>query len=350
MNSYRLAEIAEQLGLTLQGDGNTEITGIASLEHASKGEISFLADKKLAKSLQTTKASAVIVQELPADDTTDSSISWLLSSNPYLSFAHLTALFNDAPKYQASVHPSALIDASATIGKNVVIGANVMIGAHSVIGDNCIIETNTVISERCVLGDDCHLHANVTLYHNVIVGNQVIIHSGAVLGADGFGFAPQSGQYKWQKIYQLGGVRIGNRVEIGANSCIDRGALADTIVHDGVIIDNLVHIAHNCEVGDNSALAAYVGVAGSVKIGKNCTFAGKVGISGHLEIADNCHFAGMTVVTGTVKEPGAYATGTAMMPVREWRKSAVRFSQLDDMYARLRKLEKILANQSSLPE
>lgn len=347
MKSYRLAEIAEQLQLELHGDGNLVISGIASLETAEVGQVSFLTDKKLEKFLVSSKASAVIVKQLPEQLGQQ---NFLVSDNPYLSFAHLTELFNDAPHYAVGIHPSAEIADSVVLGKDLHIGANVSIAAHTIIGDNCIIKANTTISERCVVGDDCLLHTNVTLYHNVSLGDEVTIHSGAVLGADGFGFAPQTGQYKWQKIYQLGGVRIGNRVEIGANTCIDRGALGDTVVHDGVIIDNLVHIAHNCEVGSNSALAAYVGMAGSVKVGENCTFAGKVGISGHLEIADNCHFAGMTVVTGTVKESGAYATGTAMMPVNEWRKSAVRFTQLNEMYNRIKKLEKIIEEISSLSE
>lgn len=347
MRSYRLADIAQQLGLVLQGDAELHIHGIASLETAAAGEISFLADSRLIKALADSQASAFIVKPehpMQADK------SYLLSDNPYLSFAQLTTLFNDAPSMPASIHPSATIAGSAVIGSDVHIGANVVIGEHVVIGDHCIIEANTVISDRCVLGSHGHLHANVTLYHNVIVGNEVNIHSGTVLGSDGFGFAPTSEQYKWQKIYQLGGVRIGNRVEIGANTCIDRGALSDTIIHDGVIIDNLVHIAHNCEIGENTAIAACVGMAGSVTIGKNCTFAGKVGINGHITIADNSHFAGMTVVTGTVKEPGTYATGTAMMPIKDWRKSAVRFTQLDAMHNRIKILEKILAQSSSLSE
>ena len=346
MKSYRLAEIAQQLGLVLVGDAEQVIHGIAPLETAVAGEISFLADSKLVKALADSQASAFIVKP----DHTIAKANYLLSDNPYLSFAQLSALFNDAPQALAGIHASAVIAKSASIGANASIAANVVIGEHVVIGNNCIIEANTVISDRCVLGNNNHLHANVTLYHNVIIGDDANIHSGTVLGSDGFGFAPSSAQYKWQKIYQLGGVRIGNNVEIGANTCIDRGALADTIIHDGVIIDNLVHIAHNCEIGKNTAIAACVGMAGSVNIGENCTFAGKVGINGHITIADNSHFAGMTVVTGNVKEPGTYATGTAMMPIKAWRKSAVRFTQLDKMHDRVKKLEKILEENSSLSE
>lgn len=344
MKSYRLGDIASQLALELHGDADIEITGIAPLETAQPGQISFVANDKLQKLLAESNASAVIVK--PEHKGEDG--NWLLSSNPYLSFAQLTALFDDAPVLAAGIHPSAVIDEQAQIGNNVRIAANVFIGAHTVIGDDCVIEANTVISERCVLGRGCRLHANVTIYHNVVIGDEANIHSGTVIGSDGFGFAPTSQDYKWQKIYQLGGVRIGNRVDIGANTCIDRGALADTIIHDGVIIDNLVHIAHNCEIGQNTAVAGCVGMAGSTIIGKNCTFAGKVGISGHINIADDVHIAGMTAVTGSINKPGAYASGTAMMPAQEWRRSAVRFTQLDKMHDRIKKLEKILSERSSL--
>lgn len=345
MKSLRLSDIALQLGLDLHGDGQLEITGIAPLETAVAGQISFLANEKLVKSLADCNASAVIVKPELKDQVKGAA---LLSSNPYLSFASLSALFNDAPEPHRGIHPTAVIDKTARIGKNVSVAANVVIGAHSEVGDDSIIEANCVISERSFLGRGCHLHANVTLYHNVVLGDYVNVHTGTVIGSDGFGFAPTREQYKWQKIYQLGGVRIGNRVDIGANTCIDRGALADTIIHDGVIIDNLVHIAHNCEIGENTAVAGCVGMAGSSIIGKNCTFAGMVGIAGHLTIADNVHVSGMTSVTGSINQPGAYSSGTAMMPSAEWRKSAVRFTQLNAMHDRIKKLEKILAERSSL--
>lgn len=347
MKSLRLDEIAVQLGLDLHGDGSIVITGIAPLETATSGQISFLANEKFAKSLEACTASALIVKpEHHALVVSGQAV--LLSANPYLSFAQLSALFNDAPEPSRSIHPSAVIDATAKLGENVSIGPNVVIGAYTEIADDCIIEANTVISDRCLLGKACHLHANVTLYHNVSLGDQVNVHTGTVIGSDGFGFAPTRDQYKWQKIYQLGGVRIGNRVDIGANTCIDRGALADTIIHDGVIIDNLVHIAHNCEIGENTAVAGCVGMAGSTIIGKNCTFAGMVGIAGHLTIADNVHVSGMTSVTGSINQAGAYSSGTAMMPSADWRKSAVRFTQLNAMHDRIKKLEKILSERSSL--
>ena len=187
---------------------------------------------------------------------------------------------------------------------------------------------------------NCQVAANTTIYHSVSIGNGVIIHSGSVIGADGFGFAPEQGH--WVKIYQLGGVEIGNDVEIGACTTIDRGALGNTVIADGVKIDNHVMIAHNVQIGENTAMAAFTGISGSTAIGKNCTWAGRSGSVGHLDIGDNIHVAGTTVMTKSVSEPGAYGAGTPTSPIREWRKNAARFNQLDDMSKRLRRIEKQL--------
>jgi UDP-3-O-[3-hydroxymyristoyl] glucosamine N-acyltransferase len=185
------------------------------------------------------------------------------------------------------------------------------------------------------------LHSRVTLYHDVVIGDQVVIHSGTVIGADGFGFAPDfAGEGGgWCKIHQLGGVVIGNRVEIGANTCIDRGALDDTVIEDGVIIDNLVQIAHNVKIGRNTAIAACTGIAGSTEIGQHCTIAGAVGIVGHLKIADRVHITAKSLVTGSIREAGSYSSGTALAPTAAWRRNAVRFSQLDSIFQRVRALE-----------
>ena len=338
MIQYRLGEIADYLKLDLQGDSNTIINSIAPLEQARPGQISFATSENVAAMLPAVKASALIVK--PGDYSLSDATALLFSKNPYLAFARLSALFDDAPVPPATVAATAVLDKTARIGSNVSIAPGVVIAANCVIGDDCIIEANTVIGERSVLGQGCRLRANVTLYHNVVLGDRVRVHSGTVIGSDGFGYAPTDEQRKWQKIYQLGGVRIGNDVEIGANTCIDRGALADTIIHDGVIIDNQVHIAHNCEIGENTAVAGCVGMAGSVTIGRNCTIAGAVAINGHITIADDVHVTGMTAVTGSIRESGSYSSGTAMMPSREWRKSAVRFTQLEKMQQRLKNLEK----------
>lgn len=330
-----LGELAERLGATLHGDPQLVITGVNTLKDAGSGEISFLANPSYRTQLASTQASAVIVAEAVA---AEAPCAALIVKNPYLSFALLTQIFDNRPTAIAGVHPSAVIAKTAKIGAQVSIAANVVIGEYTEIGDQCEIGANTVISDHCVIGANSILSANVTLYHDVQVGERARIHSGAVLGADGFGFAPSNG--KWTKIAQLGGVRVGNDVEIGANTCIDRGALGDTVIGNSVILDNQIQIAHNVQIGDGTAIAACTGIAGSTIIGRNCTIAGGVGIAGHLEITDGVHVAGMTMITNSIKEPGAYASGTSFMPVKEWRKSVARFRNLDDLARRLQKIEK----------
>lgn len=346
MACYTLAEIADKLGLTLQGDANVSVTGIAPIPVASAQQISFLADKKFQGQLAACQAAAVIVKP---EHSALFAGNCLISDNPYLSFAKLTELFNNRPNVAQGVHPRAVVDTTAKLGKNVAIGPNAVISANAQIGDNCQIAANCFVGEGVTMGANCNIAANVSIYHEVELGQSVLVHSGTVIGCDGFGFAPNPGSNttsRWQKIYQLGTVKIGNYVEIGANSAIDRGALDNTVICDGVIIDNHVHIAHNCHIGANTALAAGVAMAGSTKIGENCTFGGCVGIAGHIEIADNSHFSGMTMVTGNVKTAGQYSSGTAMSPSRQWRRNAVRFNQLDDMAQRLKQLEN---NQPSTP-
>lgn len=341
MPSFTLAEIADELGLQLVGDGEQIVDHVAPLTHADKGAISFLAQKKFTKDLENSQATAVILAE---DMQQQCQVACLISDNPYLSFAKLTALFNDRPQI-SGIHPTAVIDETAIIAPTVSIAANVVIGKGVNIGEHCQIAANAVISDYAELGEHCYIGSNVSIYHHVRMGNHVSVHSGTVIGCDGFGFAPHpqsTGDSKWQKIYQLGTVVIGNKVEIGANSAIDRGAVGNTEIKNGVIIDNHVHIAHNCIIDENTALAAGVAMAGSTYIGKNCTFGGCVGIAGHINIADNSHFSGMTMVTGSVKEGGQYSSGTAMSGSRQWRKNAVRFNQLDEMHQRIRTLEKQL--------
>jgi UDP-3-O-[3-hydroxymyristoyl] glucosamine N-acyltransferase len=259
--------------------------------------------------------------------------------NPYLAYAQVSVLFDKKPACTPGVHVSAVVDPSASIAVSACIGPNVVIEANVVVGDKTVIEAGSVIGDHTVIGKQCHIHRNVTVYHSVSMGDRVTIHSGAVIGADGFGFAPKPGG-GWQKIHQLGSVSIGSDVDIGANTTIDRGALGDTVIADGVIIDNLVQIAHNVHIGKNTAIAGCVGIAGSASIGANCTLAGGVGLVGHITIADNVHITGMTMVTKSIQEAGSYSAGTPMTTTAEWKRNAVRFSQLDGMAKRLSDLEK----------
>jgi UDP-3-O-[3-hydroxymyristoyl] glucosamine N-acyltransferase len=332
---YTLGELAARLGCRLQGDAAIVVSGLGSLDAAVAGELTFLANRKFSAQLASTQATAVI---LHPEFATAATLPCLVTEQPYLVFARASQLFDATPKPCAGIHPTAFVaadadvDASASIGPHCTIEEGAVIGAGVVLGAGCVVGAYSRI------GAGSRLYANVSVYHAVVIGERAIIHSGAVIGADGFGFAPNG--RTWEKIAQLGGVRIGNDVEIGANSTVDRGAIDDTVIEDGVKIDNLVMVAHNCHIGKNSALAGCVGIAGSTIVGQNCTLGGGVGLSGHLTLADNVHLTGMTLVTGSIDKAGSYSSGTGTMETAEWRKSAVRFSQLDKLNKRVSVLEK----------
>ncbi|MAD43762.1 MAG: UDP-3-O-(3-hydroxymyristoyl)glucosamine N-acyltransferase [Oceanospirillaceae bacterium] len=332
---FTLAELASHIGAELRGEGSTQISGVNTLKDAGRSEVSFLANASYRSQLAQTQAAAVIVNP---DAAADVSGAALVLANPYLGFAQVTQLFDNRPPVSPGIHPTAVIADTAEIGSNVSIGAHAVVGEHCQIGDDCEIGPGTVINAHCVLGQGCLLNANVTLCHDVVLGERVRIQSGAVIGGDGFGFAPDNG--RWHRIAQLGGVRIGSDVEIGVNTCIDRGALGDTVIGNNVILDNLIQIGHNVQIGDGTAMAACTGVAGSTTIGKHCTIAGAVGIAGHLQLCDGVHIAAMALISKSITEPGAYASGTAQMPMQEWRRSATRFRQLDSIAKRLQQLEK----------
>lgn len=332
---YTLFQLAEIVAGTVVGDGTCLITGIKTLQEAKAGTISFLANPAYEKFLKDTEASAVILSENSAEKC---SVNALVVQNPYLAYAKLSHYFSyslcdiEGVHTSAVVHELADIDSTASIAANAVIEKGATIGANVVIGAGCFVGENSVISQ------DSRLFANVSVYHGVMLGKRCIVHSGAVIGSDGFGIAP--GPDGWNKIAQIGGVIIGDDVEIGANTTIDRGALDNTEIKNGVKLDNQIQIAHNVIVGENSAIAACTGIAGSTRVGKNCIFGGGCGIAGHLEIADNVHLTGMTLVTKNLKKPGVYSSGTAVEPNSEWRKNAVRFRQLDSIASRVKKLEK----------
>jgi len=334
-----LRELAEQLGAEYVGThahGKNMVRGLASLHAAGKDEVTFLARDDYAKYLPECRAAAIIVSN---NFQIECSTPLLKVKNPYLAYAQASALFDHRPKVKSGIHASALIDSSVKVDPSVYIGPRVVIEAGVSIGAGSIIHSGCVIGANTKLGENCVLNANVTLYDGMVLGDRVLIHSGTVIGADGFGFAPKPGG-GWQKIHQLGAVCIGNDVEIGANTTIDRGAIEDTVIEQGVIIDNQVQIAHNVHIGKNTAIAACTGIAGSTKIGANCTIAGAVGIVGHLTIVDNVHVTAMTLVTGSIDRPGSYSGGTNFLPTKEWRRSAVRFGQLDAIAKRLKELEK----------
>ncbi|WP_414704067.1 UDP-3-O-(3-hydroxymyristoyl)glucosamine N-acyltransferase [Pseudomonas sp. UBA2684] len=339
---FTLGQLAERSGATLRGAANKAISGLATLQEARPDQLTFLANPQYRKYLNDCQAGAVLLTAADADAYSGDA---LIVANPYLAYAQLSHLFDRKPQAVAGAHPTALIavdaqvDPSASIAAYAVIESGAQIAAGVTVGAHC------VVGARSVIGEGGWLAPRVTLYHDVHIGKRVVIQSGAVIGGEGFGFANEKGV--WQKIAQIGGVRIGDDVEIGANTTIDRGALSDTLIGNGVKLDNQIMIAHNVQIGDNTAMAGCAGISGSTKIGKNCMIAGGVGMVGHIEVCDGVFVTGMTMVTRSITEPGSYSSGTAMQPAAEWRKSAARIRQLDDMARRLQQLEKQLAAVTS---
>ncbi|MDP6968939.1 MAG: UDP-3-O-(3-hydroxymyristoyl)glucosamine N-acyltransferase [Gammaproteobacteria bacterium] len=336
MRHWTLVELAQYLDAELVGAADYPVSGISTLVAAQPHQVSFLANMKYASQLADCGAGAVIVHPDQAHHFVGNK---LLLANPYLGYAKLSALFAPATSYQG-IHPSAVVAQSASLAADVVVGPGVVIGEHVRLDKGVSIGPNCVIGDHCIVGAQTCLAANVTLYHGVILGQRNLIHSGAVLGADGFGFAKDG--VDWVKIHQLGGVVTGDDVEIGAGTTIDRGALDDTRIGNGVKLDNQVQIAHNVVLGDYTAIAGCTAIAGSTILGKNCTIAGACGITGHLHLADGVHVTAMSLVTHSIKEPGAYSSGTGLDDNHKWRRNAARFKQLDQMAKRLKQLEQEL--------
>ena len=333
--TIKLGQLAEFLGATLRGDAEKAITGLATLQEAGPTQLSFLANPQYRKYLAGSQAAALLLKAADAEGVAG---NVLVVPDPYAAYARISHLFDPKPKAAAGIHPTAVIAADAVVDPAASIGAFVVIESGAQVAAGTTVGAHCFIGARSVIGEGGWLAPRVTLYHDVRIGKRVVIQSGAVLGGEGFGFANEKGI--WQKIAQIGGVLVGDDVEIGVNTAIDRGALADTIIGNGVKLDNQIQIAHNVQIGDHTAMAACVGISGSTKIGKHCMLAGGVGLVGHIDICDNVFITGMTMVTHSITESGSYSSGTAMQPAAEWRKSAARIRQLDDIARRLRQLEK----------
>lgn len=335
MVSIRLDALAAQLDAQLHGDGDIVITGVASMYSARSGQITFLSDSRYREQLTTTQASAVVVTEA---DLPYCQAAALVVKNPYLTYARMAQLMDTTPQPAQDIAPSAVIADDAVLRRNVAIGANAVIESGVTLGDGVVIGAGCFVGKHAKIGAGSRLWANVTVYHRVELGAQCLIQSGAVIGSDGFGYANERGN--WVKIPQLGTVRIGDRVEIGANTTIDRGALDDTIIGDGVIIDNQCQIAHNVVIGDNTAVAGGVIMAGSLKIGRYCMIGGASVINGHMEICDKVTVTGMGMVMRPITEPGVYSSGIPLQPNKTWRKTAALVMSIDDMSKRLKAVER----------
>ncbi len=329
-----LKQLSEYLAAELRGEGDAIITSVATLSKAGAGQLSFLSNPKYKSQLVDTKAGVVLISESEAEECP---VNALIVKDPYLSYAKAVALIYPEHREAAGIHPSAVVDSSASVSEQAWIAANAVIEASAVIGDGVQIGSGSVIGRNVHIADNTLLHANVSIYANCKIGSRCIIHSGATVGADGFGFANDSGA--WVKIQQVGAVSIGNDVEIGANTSIDCGAIDDTVIEDGVKLDNLIQIGHNVHIGQFTAVASHTAIAGSTIIGKNCTIAGAVAIAGHIEICDNVFITGMSMVSKTITESGVYSSAIPAEKNKEWNKRVARFSRLDRLIKRVQVLE-----------
>ena len=341
MTPPRLSDIHAALGGVLHGDGAFAVQRLAPLETATAADLSFITGARHAKWLDTTRAGALIVTpDLVA--VASARGPCLETADPYLYFARLTQWWRarrDAVDADAgpAIHPTAVVHATAQLGVGVRVGPLAVVGAHAVLGDGAELGAHAVVEPRARLGAGSQLAAHVVLGRDCGLGDRVLVHGGTVIGADGFGFAPHQGQ--WVKIEQLGAVRIGHDVEIGANCCIDRGALDDTVVEDGVKLDNLIQIGHNVHVGAHTAMAGCVGVAGSARIGAHCTVGGGAIVLGHLTLADHVHISAASVVMRSILQPGQYSGVFPIDDNKNWEKNAATLRQLHRLRERLKALE-----------
>ncbi len=331
----KLGQLAAQFDCELVGDPDVIIDNVAGLPNAGPASLSFLSNPKFRNQLAATQAAAVVLR---ADDVEGSPTASLVSDNPYADYARMAAVIHPAPSYAPGIHASAVISATADISPNAHIAANVSIGDRTIIRDRVYIGPGTVVGPDCSIADDCRLIANVTLVRDVKLGRRGILHPGVVIGADGFGNAMTPGG--WVKVPQLGGVRIGDDVEIGSNTAVDCGAIGDTVIEDGVRIDNLCHIAHNAHIGAHTAMAGMSGISGSATVGKRCMLAGQSGVVGHVTICDDVVVSGKAVISKDITEPGVYAGTFTAEPAREWGRKVARFRRLDQLIERVNKLEK----------
>tara|TARA_R110001592_G_scaffold363323_1_gene683990 strand:+ start:88196 stop:89221 length:1026 start_codon:yes stop_codon:yes gene_type:complete len=331
---FSLAELADRYGLEFTGEDGISVSGIATLAEAGPEDIAFLANKKYLPQLASTRAAAVI---LSPDLVPRCPVACLVTDTPYVAFARISHLFDKSPQSGPGVHPTAVVSSEARVHPSASIGPHVVVESGAVVAAGVVLGAGVYVGHDSRLGAGSRVLPHAVIYHDVHLGEHCLIHAQAVLGADGFGFA--AGPDGWEKVCQLGGVRLGDRVEVGAGTTVDRGTLGHTLIEDGVIIDNQVQVGHNCRIGKNTAIAGCTGLAGSTIIGSNCTLAGGVGVVGHVEICDNVHVTGMTMVTKSITRPGSFSSGTPMSSTRDWKRNAVRFSQLESIHKRLAVLE-----------
>jgi UDP-3-O-[3-hydroxymyristoyl] glucosamine N-acyltransferase len=337
MTCFTLDELAERFGLSVTGAGSTPIEGVCSLSPGHPGQLAFCADSKLRPQLASTQAAAVVIRER---DTGLLTVPALVAPDPAAAFARIASLWDRYRAFSAGIHPQAVIDATASLGRGCGIGPGSVIDAQVELGEDVFVGPNCVIRRGVRIGKGSRLESGVYVGIDCVLGERAQVQPGAVIGGRGFGLVPT--RQGWLEMPQLGRVVIGNDVEIGANTCIDRGALDDTVIEDGVKLDNQIQIAHNCRIGAGTAIAAAVGIAGSTTIGKRCLIGGAVGIGGHLTIADDVVLLAGTMVSGSIDRKGAYGSTMTALPVRDWRKMVARFRRWMVVENRLRVIERHL--------
>jgi UDP-3-O-[3-hydroxymyristoyl] glucosamine N-acyltransferase len=330
-----LGELATRFGCELVGDPDSAITHVATLANAGPLSLSFLANPAYRAELEVTRAGAVVVR---ADDADVCPVPALISRDPYETYARIAGVLHPPASFPPGTHESATVSGSATVSATAHVAARAVVGDGAIVADGASIGPGAVVGPRCRVGESTRLHANVTLVEDVRIGKRCIIHPGAVIGCDGFGNARSD--TGWVKVPQIGGVEIGDDVEIGANTTIDRGSIEDTVIGNGVRLDNLIQIAHNVRIGEHTAMAAQSGVSGSTVIGKRCMFAGQSGLVGHITICDDVVIGGATMVSKDIREPGFYTASFPAEKDRDWKRKVARFRRLDDLAQRVASLEK----------
>ncbi|MDA9110790.1 UDP-3-O-(3-hydroxymyristoyl)glucosamine N-acyltransferase [Bacteroidia bacterium] len=333
------AQIAEVVNGTVEGDNDAQVSTVSKIEQATTASLCFLSNKKYEHHLQTTKASIVIIDDKVTK--VPEHLTVIRCSHPYVAFCTILIQYFDYKDPHTGIHPTAVIESTAQIGDNCYIGAHAYIADHVVIGNNSKVYANSCIYENSTIGNNTVIRSNVSVYYQSVIGDDCLIHSGTVIGSDGFGHAPlPDGTYI--KIPQIGNVIIGNKVEIGSNTSIDRANMGSTIIGDGVRMDNLVQIAHGVEIGNNTIVAGGVCIAGSAKIGANCIFAGQSGVVGHITVADRTQLGGQAGINKDIKEPGGIFTGSPHLPFKDEMKSRVLWRNLPKLEKRVRELEQQL--------
>ena len=330
----RLAELAVRFGCSLRGDPDALVERVASLQEAGPGSIAFLANRRYRRYLPETRATAVVLEPALADECP---VAALATPNPYATYARIAQLLHADPAFEPGRHPSAVVEPGASVDATAWVGAQAYVARGAEIGPGAFIGPGSIVLSGARVGRSSRLVARVTICEGVRIGERCILHPGAVVGGDGFGHAPDGGAYV--KVPQIGAVAIGNDVEVGANSTIDRGAIGDTVIADGVKIDNQVQIGHNVRIGEHTVIAGCVGISGSAVIGRRCMLGGMVGVVGHLEICDDVLVTGRTMISSSIRQPGIYSSALPADEAKRFRRDAARFQKLDELAKRVRRLE-----------